>query len=478
MTPQELKNSILQMAIQGKLVEQRAEDGTAEELIQKIGAEKAVLTKQGKIKKEKPLPEIEEDEIPFDIPESWKWERLGSLGTLYSGYAFKSECYVSEGIQIVRISDLEENGISKKDAAYYPLIPELSKYQIIKDSFLICMTGSIGKMAWITDNIPRYLNQRVGMFLTNHQIEKSYIWYFLHTGLVLNQWVGSKTSTNGNIKNSNITDLLIPLPPLAEQKRIVAKIEELLPLIDRYEKAWTRLEEFNKRFPGDMQKSLLQMAIQGKLVEQRPEEGTGEELYRQIQQEKARLVREGRIKKEKPLPEIAEDEVPFEVPETWKWVRFWSVINLATNLVSPTEYADYPHIAPDNIVKGTGQLLPCRTVAEDKVTSPNHLFHKGQVVYSKIRPLLRKAVVAPFDGLCSADMYPLDTDIDPIYLKYYLLSDGFNGQIAEAMSSRVKMPKINQEELGKVLLPLPPLAEQKRIVARLEELLPLCERLK
>ena len=115
--------------------------------------------------------------------------------------------------------------------------------------------------------------------------------------------------------------MLIPLPPLAEQKRIVAKIEELLPYLDRYEKAWNRLEDFNRRFPADMQKSILQMAIQGKLVEQRPEEGTGEELYRQIQAEKQALIKAGKIKKEKPLPEIAEDEVPFEIPEGWKWVR-------------------------------------------------------------------------------------------------------------------------------------------------------------
>ena len=122
--------------------------------------------------------------------------------------------------------------------------------------------------------------------------------------------------------------MILPLPPLAEQKRIVAKLEDLLPLIDRYEKAWSRLEEFNRRFPADMQKSLLQMAIQGKLVEQRPEEGTGEELYRQIQAEKQKLICEGKIKKEKPLPEIAEDEVPFEIPESWKWVRVAQVVTL------------------------------------------------------------------------------------------------------------------------------------------------------
>jgi len=258
----------------------------------------------------------------------------------------------------------------------------------------------------------------------------------------------------------------------------VAKIEELMPYIDRYEKAWSRLEDFNKRFPTDMQKSILQLAIQGKLVPQRPEEGTGEALYQQIQAEKQSLIRSGQLKKEKPLPEITPDEIPFDIPESWMWARFLSVVDIATNLVQPADYLDYMHIAPDNIEKGNGHLLECRTVEQDKVASANHLFHKGQVLYSKIRPLLRKAVIAPFDGLCSADMYPLDTRLDVQYLLHYMLSDAFNLQIATAMSSRVKMPKINQDELSKVLIPIPPLAEQKRIVAKLEELLPLCEGLK
>ena len=142
----------------------------------------------------------------------------------------------------------------------------------------------------------------------------------------------------------------------------------------------------------------------------------------------------------------------------------------ATNLVSPERYFDYMHIAPDNIEKLTGTLLDCRTVAQDKVSSPNHLFFKGQILYSKIRPLLRKAVIAPFDGLCSADMYPLKTPINKEYLLRYILSDSFNAQVATAMSSRVKMPKINQAELSKVLIPVPPIQEQNRIVNKIKEL--------
>lgn len=142
--------------------------------------------------------------------------------------------------------------------------------------------------------------------------------------------------------------------------------------------------------------------------------------------------------------------------------------SLKHNLLDYTD--DDIHIAPDNIEKATGTLFECHTVQQDKVVSPNHLFYKGQIIYSKIRPLLRKAVIAPFDGLCSADMYPLNTAINRKYLLRYMLSDAFNLQVATAMSSRVKMPKINQDELSKILIPIPPMQEQERIVSKIEEL--------
>ena len=206
-----------------------------------------------------------------------------------------------------------------------------------------------------------------------------------------------------------------------------------------------------------------------------------------IRTEKEQLVKEGKIKRDKHesvifrrdnsyyekvdgIERCIDDELPFEIPESWEWVHFFSVVEIATNLVSPERYFDYMHIAPDNIEKSTGTLLECRTVAQDKVSSPNHLFFKGQILYSKIRPLLRKAVIAPFDGLCSADMYPLKTPINKEYLLRYILSDSFNAQVATAMSSRVKMPKINHAEWSKVLIPVPPIQEQNRIANKIKEL--------
>lgn len=471
MTPQELKNSILQLAIQGKLVEQRPEEGTAQELYEQIQAEKQRLIKEGKLKKEKPLPEITEDEKPFEIPEGWMWVRFGHITNLLSGQDLKPTDYNDKKIGIPYITGAS-NIIDAK--VVINRWTENAKAIANKGDLLLTCKGTVGKTVILQEEKVHIARQIIA--ITSYKADINFIRFFIERQI--GALKAQAKSIIPGIERKNILLLTFPLPPLAEQKRIVAKIEELLPLVDRYEQAWTKLEDFNRRFPEDMKKSILQQAIQGKLVEQRPEEGTAQELYAQIQAEKRRLIKEGKIKKEKLLPEITEEEKPFEIPEGWMWVRLLSVVDIATNLVQPSDYLDYPHIAPDNIEKGTGKLLAFHTVEQEKVSSVNHLFFTGQVLYSKIRPLLRKAVLAPFDGLCSADMYPLNTNINKKYLLYYLLSDGFNFQIAEAMSSRVKMPKINQTELMKVLLPLPPLAEQERIVERLEELLAMCERLK
>lgn len=290
-----------------------------------------------------------------------------------------------------------------------------------------------------------------------------------------------------HLVQNSLNSIYFPLPPLAEQRRIVEKIKQLTPYLKKYGSVETTLSNLNLAFPDDLKKSILQYAVQGKLVPQDPADEPASVLLERIRTEKEKLIKAGKIKRDKHesvifrrdnsyyekvdgIERCIDDELPFEIPKSWEWVRFFSVVEIATNLVSPERYFDYMHIAPDNIEKLTGTLLDCRTVAQDKVSSPNHLFFKGQILYSKIRPLLRKAVIAPFDGLCSADMYPLKTPINKEYLLRYILSDSFNAQVATAMSSRVKMPKINQAELSKVLIPVPPIQEQNRIVNKIKEL--------
>lgn len=300
MTPQELKASILQLAIQGKLVEQRAEDGSAASLL---------LTSS--------VADIGDD-VPYDIPETWVWCRLENVATLYNGRAYKKNEMLSSGkYPLLRVGNLFTN-----NEWYYSDL-ELGPEKYCEDGDLLyAWSASFGPHIWHGEKV--IYHYHIWKLELRFPEMRDYLYWALEA-----QTERIKKSGHGStmihVTKENTEKMLLPLPPLAEQKRIVAKIEELLPYIDRYEQAWSRLEDFNRRFPVDMQKSILQMAIQGKLVEQRPEEGTGEELYQQIQQEKQRLIKAGTIKKEKPLPEITEDEIPFDIPEGWRWVRLSSL---------------------------------------------------------------------------------------------------------------------------------------------------------
>ena len=283
MTPQELKNSILQLAIQGKLVEQRPEEGTAEALFAQIQAKKQRLIAEKKIKKEKPLPEITDEEKTFDIPESWMWVRLGNIIKSLSAGGDKPTVFSKEKNDTCTVQVLS-NGEKNQGIFGYTDMPVVTER-----SLTISGRGTIGYAEIRTE--PYVPIVRLLVILP---LEHTYLEY-----LKIVIQASTEYGIGSAVKQLTVPMLLpklIPLPPLAEQKRIVAKIEELLPYIDRYEQAWSKLEQFNSRFPEDMKKSLLQYAIQGKLVEQRPEEGTAEELFAQIQQEKQRLIAETKIK--------------------------------------------------------------------------------------------------------------------------------------------------------------------------------------
>lgn len=493
MTPQELKSSILQLAIQGKLVEQRPEEGTGEELYQQIQAEKKRLIQEGKIKKERPLPEIAEDEVPFEIPEGWKWVRLSRIASVLNGdrgknYPAKSTL-LHEGIPFISALNLDGKGVIDDDnllCMSEQQYDRLGNGKLIKGDIVVCIRGSLGKHG-------RYPYERgaiasslviLRLFL-NHQVAAEFLMMYLDTPLFFSEIQKYNNGTaQPNLAANCLEQFLFPLPPLAEQKRIVAKIEELLPYLDRYEKAWNRLEEFNRRFPADMQKSILQMAIQGKLVEQRPEEGTGEELYRQIQAEKKRLIQEGKIKKEKSLPEIAEDEVPFEIPEGWCWVR-WGDLSQSIQYgynAPAQENGRIKMVRISDIQNGKvlWDTVPYCEISEDEI--PTYLLGINDILFARTGGTVGKSYLVkevPEDAIYAG--YLIRTRYSallcPEYLKYFMESQLYweqlrNGTIATAQ------PNCNGKTLSRMILPLPPLAEQKRIVARLEEILPLCERLK
>ena len=429
------------------------------------------------------------DEVPFDIPESWEWVTLKQIAVTALGKTLDKSKNIGEYRPYLCSINVYWTGIdlsTVKQARFED--SELSKYQLNKGDLLICEGGDVGRSAvWDRDEEMYYQNalHRVHFY---GNIEPRFFQLLMESykgAKILDNY--SKGMTIQHLVQNSLNSIYFPLPPLAEQRRIVEKIKQLTPYLKKYGSVETTLSNLNLAFPDDLKKSILQYAVQGKLVPQDPADEPASVLLERIRTEKEKLIKAGKIKRDKHesvifrrdnsyyekvdgIERCIDDELPFEIPKSWEWVRFFSVVEIATNLVSPERYFDYMHIAPDNIEKLTGTLLDCRTVAQDKVSSPNHLFFKGQILYSKIRPLLRKAVIAPFDGLCSADMYPLKTPINKEYLLRYILSDSFNAQVATAMSSRVKMPKINQAELSKVLIPVPPIQEQNRIVNKIKEL--------
>ena len=505
MTGQQLKNSILQMAVQGKLVPQDPNDEPASVLLERIRAEKEQLIKEGKVKKEKnpsvifrgadnlPYEKVGKnepvciaDEVPFDIPESWEWVRHNELFEISGGSQPPKSKFVTEPKRgYVRLYQIRDYGNSPVPV-YIP-INTASKISKKGDILLARYGASLGKVFWAEDGAYNVAMARVVPLYESELIYKKYLFLFYQSNLYQELIHSNSRSAQAGFNKEDLSKLFLPIPPFKEQLRIVSTYENLQPYIADYEIAGNHLRNLNMDFPTNLKKSILQYAIQGKLVPQDLADEPASVLLERIRAEKEQLIKAGKIKRDKHesvifrrdnsyyekvdgIERCIDDELPFEIPESWEWVHFFSVVEIATNLVSPERYFDYMHIAPDNIEKLTGTLLDCRTVAQDKVSSPNHLFFKGQILYSKIRPLLRKAVIAPFDGLCSADMYPLKTPINKEYLLRYILSDSFNAQVATAMSSRVKMPKINQAELSKVLIPVPPIQEQNRIVNKIKEL--------
>lgn len=513
-----LRELILSLAVRGQLVQQDRDDEPASELLKKIHAEKDRLIAEGKIKRDKPLAEIGKDEKPYELPVGWAWSSLAQIGLISPR---------NDAADDLATSFVQMSSIPARFGESH--LVEERAWRDIKSGFTHFSENDVG-VAKITpcfengkSTVFRGLTNGIGAGTTELHIVRpiggtlpDYILLFLKTPdfLVAGEQVMTGSAGQKRLPRQYFESTPFPLPPLAEQSRIVAKVEELMALCDRLEaeqghaarvqghwveaaldqlaesadadefrRHWQHLaEHFDSLFatPESIERlnaTLLQLAVRGKLVPQDPNDEPASELLKQIRAEKDRLILEGKIKRGKPLPPITEDEKPYELPEGWEWARFADVVNIASNLVKPDAYLNWQQVAPDCIEKGTGNLIARRSVREAGIVSPNHLFFAGQILYSKIRPSLSKAVLVDFEGLCSADMYPLDAKIDTKYLLRVILSTTFLEQVVIA-ENRVKMPKLNQDALNGFVVPLPPLAEQSRIVTQVEKLLALTAELK
>jgi len=489
MKAQDLKNSILQLAIQGKLVPQDANDEPAEVLYAKIQDEKQKLIKEGKIKKDKHLPPITDDEIPFEIPSTWKWVRLGDCATVYTGNSIPEDVKlrkytgISEGYDYIGTKDVNfDKTINYENGVKIPYSEPKFKLAY-KNSILMCIEGgSAGRKIAILDRTVCFGNKLCS--ISPIKISEIYILNILQSAYFRAIFNDNATGIIGGVSVNKFQELIIPLPPLTEQKRIVAKIEELEPLVKQYDKAETELSVLNDSFPEQLQKSILQYAIQGKLVPQDTNDEPAEVLYAKIQAEKQKLIKEGKIKKDKPLPPITDDEVPFEIPSTWKWVRLGDICKLERGKSKHRPRNDpklfggkYPFIQTGDVAKAQKYITSYNNTYSEMGLKQSVLFHKGTLcitIAANIGDVGILKIDACFpDSIVGLSIYNANVDVELIYFYFLYIKSSL-----EAFAPSTAQKNINLEILNKILFPLPPLAEQKRIVAKVTELMQYCEKLK
>lgn len=482
-----LRSRVLDLAIRGKLTEQLPSDGTAEELYQQIQAEKQALIKEGKIKKEKPLPEISADEIPFEIPSNWKYVTLSSITTdktLNDGDWVLSTDMVSNGdVKLIQLGSIGECNYVEKGFKYltYKHFQELKGKQIYPGYLLINRMVGEKLLDCIIPPIEGVLMTAVDVCWIAPKEEWyniEYLMYMLASATIQKRVkeLGYGT-TRFRISKLNLINIYFPLPPLAEQKRIVERVEEIFRLLDT-------IDEAQEKYSADaesLRAKLITAGIQGKLTEQLPSDGTAEELYQQIQEEKKKLIKEGKLKKEKPLPAISDEEIPFEIPGNWKWVRFSEVYKLSNGIASRGSKGgiERPVLRLADIKDNCLNIDNIRGILLTDNEYNTHIIRKNDLVIIRVNGS-KERVAMSFP-------YEYDTDIsycdhlfcarkktDLVCSEYFAIAintKAIREQIVPMIKTTAGQNTISQGSLNSILLPLPPLAEQKRIAEVLERVL-------
>ena len=514
MTAQQLKNSILQMAVQGKLVPQDPNDEPASVLLERIRAEKERLIKEKKIKREKnpsvifkgadntPYEKIGDevrslaDEVPFDIPDSWEWVRVRNCTELFNGRAFKPSDWAVMGLPIVRIQNLNDE---KAPFNYYDKSVE-EDVHLYGGELLFAWSGTPGTSfgAHIWRNQEAVLNQHIFKLLFDETaLFKPYYMY------ALNQRVGSLIkAAHGSAGLQHVTrgvfeSTLIPLPPFAEQIRIVEKLNVLFPIVDHYSSAYNNLNNLQSAFPEALKKSILQEGVQGKLVPQDPSDEPAEALLERIRAEKQRLIKEGKIKKDKHESVIfrrdnshyekrgseevcIDEEIPFEIPDSWAWCRASSLGTMIRGRgIKRTETVSQgcPCIR-------YGEIYTTYETSFDSAVSfvPETLnkdclhFSSGDVVFTltgENKVDIAKTVAFLGDGQIAAGgdlAFWTHHGMNPLYLVYYMASP-YCIELKRRTATGDIIVHISTSKVGDFLVPVPPLNEQNRIVSAIEKLL-------
>ena len=487
---EELRQSVLQAAIQGKLTRQRAEDGTAEELLEEIRKKKHQLLKEGKIKREKKLPEI--DKVPFDIPENWKWVRFGDITSKLTDGSHKSLVNSGKGYPVISAKNIQDGKITFENVDRFVdrecFEKESQRSNIARNDIILgVIGGSIGKTA-LYEHDRKAIAQR-SIAIIDTMIFQKYAMLLLNSPLVQNEMKKTASgSAQGGVFLGTISEFLVPLPPLPEQRRIVRRVNRIMKEIDSLQAIEEEMISLNQTFPGKMHDAILQAAMQGKITEQLESDGTSEALLKELRKEKNMLIKNGRIKKEKKLPTISRGEIPFVIPKNWKWVRLGDIAGKTIKRGKIPKYVPKSGIQvfaqKCNTKEGYIDVSLAKWLDESiKDSYPEEEYMRDQDIVINLTGVGTIGRVGFFRSADNALGLPIVPDSHVTVIRtleiisaryiYYALKN------IEPYIERLGTGSTNQRELKpkivkELVIPLPPLAEQQRIVARLNELLPLC----
>lgn len=518
-----LRELILELAVRGKLVPQDPNDEPASELLKRIAAEKAELVKQGKIKKQKPLPEISEEEKPFELPEGWEWVTLATVGEIVGGGTPKSDnpqFWAKNGIKWITPADLyglkgkyitsgardiSPAGLSNSSARLMP-----------KGSVLFSSRAPIGYVAIADAELST--NQGFKSCVPYIKESAEYIYYFLLASAKKIDAEASGT-TFKEVSGAIVSKILLPLPPLSEQLKIVSRANEIMSLCDQLEQQsltsldahqqlvetllgtltdsqnaeelaenWTRISEhFDTLFTTEasvdaLKQTILQLAVMGKLVPQDPNDEPASELLKRIAQEKAQLVKEGKIKKQKSLPPISDEEKPFELPEGWEWSYLSDIGILARGRSKhrprndPTLYADgtIPLVQTGDVARSNGCINTYSALYNQLGLSQSKLWNKGTLCIT-IAANIADSGILNFDA-CFPDSVvgftPYENEIPVLYFHYFMMTIK---STLEKFAPSTAQKNINIDILSQLFFPCPPLEEFHRIVDKVQNLLSVCD---
>ena len=520
MTAQELKNSILQMAVQGKLVPQDPSDEPASVLLERIRAEKERLIREGKIKREKapsvifrgadntPYEKVGHaepvsitDDLPFDIPDTWEWVHVGEIFAHNTGKALNASNRTGQLLSYITTSNLYWNRFELASLReMYFTDAEIEKCTATKGDLLVCEGGDFGRAAIWTYDYDIRIQNHIHKLRAFSPVCTEYFYYlfylYKHAG-----WIGGKGIGIQGLSANALHALVFPLPPLAEQERIVDCIHKVKPFIDHYSEVEKELYALNTGFPDQLRKSILQLAVQGKLVPQDPSDEPASVLLERIRAEKERLIAAGKIKRDKHESVIfrrdnshyekfgeseaalIDDEIPFDIPETWQWVRLQAVCSTIT---------DGEHKTPRRVSLYQGfYLLSARNIRDGSLALDN-VDYVDEAEYNAIskrcNPQKNDILIScsgSIGRICRIDddnkyvMVRSAAMVSPIiisseFLMYALQSDSVQLQI-KSKTKQTAQANLFQGAIRELLIPLPPLNEQNRICTALHPLLQLCK---